>query len=317
MPGFLRDFWTLYPYARALVRPLPAPAARPWSAVVEDARMGAVRLTGELRDLSGARELTLIVHGLGGTPRSHYCLRAARAVAERGQASLCLSLRGSDRRGEDFYNVALRADVEAALASPELARFERVFVLGYSMGGFTAMHYARGPVDARVRAVAAVCTPLDLLTAQRYIDSPRAWFYRRHVLDGLKAIYRAVAERGRPVPTPLAEVLAVRTIHEWDRVAIAPRYGFASPEEYYAAFALAPHLTRFAVPVLLVAAEHDPIIPAETIRPFVDGAEAAGRFQVRWVARGGHVAFPAELELGFGRERGLEAQLFHWFERLP
>jgi len=310
------DLWTLAPYARQLLFPHRPPPARPWSATLEDPRMGTVRVSGDLRVPRGARELFLVVHGLGGTARSHYCLRAAAAVAQRGQASLCLQLRGADRGGDDFYNVALRADLEAALASPELAPFERLFVVGYSMGGYVALHHARGPLDPRVAAVAALCTPLDLASAQKYIDSPRAWLYRRHVLDGLKSIYRAVVARGRPVPTPLAQVLAVRTIHEWDRIAIAPRYGYDSPEHYYSALSIAPHLERLAVPALLVAGLGDPIIPASTIRPFLPAPERNGHLTVRWVPRGGHVSFSRALDLGFGPGLGLESQVFQWFERV-
>jgi hypothetical protein len=278
--------------------------------VVDDARMGPVRLTGELRAPAGARALVVIVHGLGGSPRSSYCLRAARVAWERGLASLCLALRGADRRGEDFYNVGLRADLCAALASPALAPYPRLYLLGYSMGGFVVLHAARGPLDARVQRVAAISTPLDLQAAQRHVDSPRAWLYRRHVLGGLKEIYRAVAERGRAVPTPLSEVLAVRTIHAWDRLTIAPRYGFASPEAYYAALALAPHLARLEVPALLVAGSRDPVIPADTIRPFLPAAGEG--LLTLWVEDAGHVAFPRDLDLGLGGEPGLEPQVLAW-----
>lgn len=308
------DLWTLWPHARGLWEREPVSPAREWETTLFDPRMGPVRLTGALREPPGARALVLIVHGLAGSPASPACRRAARVATQRGLASLCLSLRGSDRCGEDFYNVGLREDLAAALASPALARYERLYLLGYSMGGFVVLHAARGPLDARVAGAAAVCTPLELHAAQRHIDSPRAWLYRRHVLGGLKEIYRAVARRGRPLPTPLAEVLAVRTIHAWDRLAIAPRYGFAGPEPYYAALALAPHLGRLVVPALLVAGTRDPLIPPATIRPFLPGA--AGSFEVRWIERAGHVAFRRDLDLGFGAELGLEAQLCQWFEGL-
>src|SRR4029453_16562883 len=109
--------------------------------------------------------------------------------------------------GEDFYTGGLRAARDAALASPALARYERVFLLGYSMGGFVVLHAARGPLDPRGAGAAAGGPPLGLASAQPHIDPARAWPYRRSVLAGLKAIYRAVSERGRPVPTPLRDVL--------------------------------------------------------------------------------------------------------------
>ena len=59
-----------------------------------------------------------------GEPR----LRGAAAVDAIGGSSLCLSLRGSDRRGEDFYNIAQTVDLHAALASPALADYERIYL---------------------------------------------------------------------------------------------------------------------------------------------------------------------------------------------
>lgn len=245
-------------------------------------------LSGELREPAGARELYVVLHGLGGTPHSPYCLRTIRALERRGHASLALALRGADRRGEDFYNIAQREDVAAAIDSPELARYERIHVIGCSMGGYVALHYARGPLDPRVRSVAALCTPIDLHAAQRCIDTPRRWLYRTHVLNGLKQIYAAVAARGRFTPSAAREVGRVRTMYEWDRLAIAPRYGFDSPEQYYRAFSIEPHLERLAVRTLLVAAEDDPVIPIETIRPFLPRT-SGGAFEVRCVPRGGHL----------------------------
>ncbi len=324
MRNLQSDLRTLWPYARALWAPESAPPGCGWSTVVADPQLGSVRLTGELRAPRDARALVLIVHGLGGSSTSQHCLRAARCAAEHGLASLCLSLRGADRRGEDFYNVGLREDLLAALASPELARFARLYLLGYSMGGHVVLHTvaatrAQAPLDPRVVAAAALCTPLDLAVAQRHIDSPRAWLYRRHVLAGLKSIYAAVAASGAPLPTPLGRVLAVRTIHEWDRLTIAPRYGYASPAHFYREMALAPHLAHLCVPTLLVASASDPLIPPETIRPFLPTRVRGAPLELRWAPRSGHVAFPRDIDLGLdarGGGGGLESQIYRWFERV-
>ena len=69
MPDLREDLWTLYPYAHQLLFPHRPPPPRPWTAALEDARMGTVRMSGDLRSAEGARELYLIVHGLGGNAR--------------------------------------------------------------------------------------------------------------------------------------------------------------------------------------------------------------------------------------------------------
>ncbi len=295
-----------------------APEGQVWSVGLADPDLGQVRISGCLRRVPDASACVLLVHGLGGRTGSYYTLRGAGAVAQSGMDSLALSLRGSDREGEDFYNIALFADLVAACASPELAGYERIYILGYSMGGYVSMHFALNVEDPRVKAVAVQCTPIDLKAAQVYIDSTRAWLYRRHCLDGLKSIYDAVARLNpERVPTANEDVQGVRSMWDWDALAIAPRYGYGSPEEYYDALSLRRDLGSFRVPTLLVAAEHDPIVPAHTIRPFLDSARKpiGCALQVKWIRDAGHVTFPNELDLGFGPKKGIEPQLLHWFRQ--
>lgn len=312
MPPLRDHVLTLRPFLAAKLFPprLPPPSA--WETALADPDVGPVRLRGELRASPGAPALFVLVHGLGGSTASYYVRAMAHSLAAAGHASLALALRGADRSGEDFYNVAQTADLHAALASPALSAWERVYLVGFSMGGYVCLHWAAEAREERVRAVAAVCTPLDLAAAQRHIDAPGTRAYRAHVLRGLKEIYAAVARR-RPVPTPVERVLRVRTIREWDALTIAPRYGFASPEDYYERLSVVPRLGALRRPALLLCAERDPIVPAGTVRPFLpEPAAGAGALHVRWSARAGHLAFPADLDLGAGRARGLEAQLTAW-----
>ena len=305
-----RHVQTLAPYAWHVLFPARPPEPEPWQTTLVDPDVGKIFLTGELRAPKDARDLYILVHGLGGGTDSVYCLRGAQAVASIGEASLALSLRGADRLGEDFYNIALVDDLHAAVASPDLARFERIFVIGYSMGGYVTMHFARDPKDERVKAVTAVCSPIDLHAAQLFIDSARAWIYRRHVLGGLIGIYEEVAKR-RPVPTDAALVRRVKTMHEWDRLTIAPRYGYDGPEHYYRELSIAPHLGDLAVPCLHVASRRDPIVHPRTIENAL--GNAAPPYELRWVDDGGHVNFTSKFDLGFEGQLGLEGQLFAWF----
>lgn len=319
--------------ARAL-RPPAAPAWEEWSTTVEDPKMGAVRLTGRLTPAAGTRSVVLMVHGLGGCSESGYLVTAAWAAAEAGLASLRLNLRGSDRLGEDYYHAGLTADLRAALASPELDRFDTVYLLGYSMGGHLALRYgtetAEG-VDSRVVGIAAVCAPLDLAATGRVLDRPAFWIYRRYLLANLVEIYREVAAR-RPVPIPVEEAARIRRFREWDDRVVAPRHGFESAEDYYRRASVGPRLGRLKVPTLLVSSEDDPMVPAQTVRPVLAKEGAAAAMEVRWVPGAGHIAFPDAVDLGFGTggngrgdgdagrgdagEDRLERQLFSWLTSL-
>jgi predicted alpha/beta-fold hydrolase len=310
----LPHVWTVVPRLRHAVRPLRPPEARPWSTEIDDPRMGPVRLTGRFREVPGSEEALVLVHGLGGCADSHYMLGGAIAAEAAGLSCLRISLRGCDRSGEDFYHAGLTADIHAALASPELRPYRRLYLLGYSLGGHMALRLATEEADPRLAAVAALCAPLDLARSQQEIDAPRRGIYRRYLLENLKKIYTAVATR-RPVPYPVERLGEIRTIYEWDERIVAPRHGFAGADDYYARASVAPRLGGLRLPSLLLNAEEDPMVLAHSVRPTVE--RAVPNLQVRWV-RGGHVAFPRRLDAGLGegaRSGRVESQVIGWMRR--
>ena len=91
--------------------------------------------------------------------------------------------------------------------------------------------------------------------------------------------------------------------------------GFADAADYYARASVGPRLGRLRVPALEVAAEPDPMVPPRAIRPALERAGATSRFEMRWVRRGGHVAFPRSVDLGLGSAGGLAEQLLGWLDQ--
>lgn len=307
LQGLHGHVWSIAPALRHRLLPVPAPEAVSWSATLSDPHFGALRLTGALRVPPGATTLALLVHGLGGDPDSHYVRQAARELSGAGVATLALALRGADGQGEDIYHAGLVDDLQAALASPELAAFGERHVVGFSIGGHVALRWALQPSDPRVRTVTAVCAPLQLRVAQELLDRGRGAFYRRHVLAGLKRLHAAAAARQR-TPHPHAVVRACRTFYRWDELVVVPRYGFAGVHDYYARMSVGERLGALALPSLLVLAAADPMVPPSTVAPFLP-APGRSLLDVRWSERGGHLGFPGDLDLGLGPVHGLMGQV--------
>lgn len=306
-------FWTLRPHLAHAVRPLPSPRDEPWGATVIDDDLGPVRLSGWLRVRPDSNTCVVLIHGLGGSVDSRYVIKTSGAVDAAGLSYLRLNLRGADRSGEDLYHAGLTTDLRAALASPELARFERLYVVGFSMGGHVALRWAAEPGrDPRVKAVTAVCAPLDLERGVHAIQRPLSRPYQWHVMRGLKEMYRAAASR-RPMPLSTDAALSIRTLREWDERIIAPRFGFASPRAYYEQMSAGPRLGALDIPTLFIAAEADPMVPAAQLRPWL--AEASRAVEVAWTERGGHVGFPDDLDLGLGDVGPFEPQIVRWLLR--
>ncbi|MDH3726314.1 MAG: alpha/beta fold hydrolase [Myxococcales bacterium] len=301
-------FWTLAPFLRHTLVPPLGPKSTEWETKLEDGVIGTLSLNGRLSQTSPSDTLIVIVHGLGGSATSYYAVRAAQAAARAGLDSLRLNLRGADRRGEDFYHAGLIADLEATLQSKALESYDRILLLGYSLGGNLLLRYLAADPDPRIRAAATVCSPIDLEKGARAIDKPHRALYRLHILRGLKEIYQEVAAR-RDVPLPVGKAMRIDTIEQWDEEVISPRHGFAGAEDYWAKTSACTILGDIKTPTLFVAAERDPMVLIETVRPWLGKAQTLRRVIT---SHGGHVGFPQKVDLGIGSGGTVDDQMIRW-----
>jgi len=306
-------FWTVAPRLASFVVAPAAPPDRPLRIPFVDPVRGELALTGRLAEPPRARAIVVVLHGLAGSAESPYARRLATRLHAAGLASLRLDFRGAGGEGPDFYHAGLTDDLRTVLATPELARYERWAIVGFSLGGHVALRWAGeegAGADPRVCGLVAVSSPLDLELGARALDAPGNALYRTYLLRGLRRHAERI-ERERPgtiAGTP-AERARARTIRAWDALVVAPRWGFESAEDYYARASAAPLLPEVRVPAWVVHAEHDPMVPFWTVR------EAHRRLptsvEVTLTARGGHVGMPDDLDLGRGG-RGLEVEIVDW-----
>ena len=113
----------------------------------------------------------------------------------------------------------------------ELTR-DGIVAVGYSLGGAMLLKYlgeegAASPLEA----AATVSAPIDLAVTCRHMMRPRNRIYHRYILDLMKV--EATGEGAIVSAAERAAILGARTVWDYDDVFIAPRYGFASAEDYY------------------------------------------------------------------------------------
>jgi predicted alpha/beta-fold hydrolase len=265
-----------------------------------------------LSQVESAEGLVVLLHGLGGCADSSYLVAGAEACLAAGVSCLRLNLRGADRRGEDVYHAGLTADLRAAVSSEVARSHRKVWVIGYSMGGHIALRMAVEDEDSWIRAVAAVCPPIDLLATARLLDSPSRWPYRTYLLRQLTEIYAEVARRYPDGPS-VEEVATVRSFLEFDSLVVAPRYGFRDAQDYYRQASVGPLLSRLRVPSLIIAAAEDPMVPAASLGNTLE--TPSGNPQVVWSSRGGHLAFPRHMEIFQSASEPLESQIVQWLRQ--
>ncbi len=298
------NYWTLSQHFARMLQGVPA--SRRLSVTVTDPERGLVPLSGCLSEPPGATALVIIVHGLGGSATSGYMRSAANAAWLRGYAALRLNLRGASGDGSDFYHAGLGSDLDAWLDHPDVERYARRAVLAYSLGGHVALSHALLG-SPRYGALATLCSPLDLASAQYGFDHVMPRVYRKHVLESLKAMYRVVARSG-VAGYPANRLGEIHTIYEWDDRIVAPRFGFPSAAEYYRCVSVKPKMAGLTVPTLCVRGLDDPMVVDNASLP------APGACCEVFDAPGGHVAFGRGFRLGAGRGTP-ELQVIDWLAR--
>jgi len=300
----------------------PFPDREELHEVIEDPERGDVPLRGHLyrasHKLASARSLIILVHGLSSQPDSPYLSPYVLQGLKEGWDVISLALRGSIGEGVDHYHAGLTDDLYALIASERVAPYHELLIIGFSLGGHVALRYACRGADPRVSAVASICPPIDLRLTQQRLDQRVNYLYRRHLLSSLKRAYRMIWENatraGTPLPSDLHEVLACRSIYDWDRLVVVPRFGFDSVEEYHREVSLsAVSLRQARVPCLLLFARHDPLISFSQLSPTLSNSGA----HMKVLTRGGHLSFPAVVDLEVGLEPSpLPAQLLAWMRQV-
>lgn len=245
----------------------------------------------------GRAPAVVIMHGIAGSKESHCCVRASVAIHRAGYHAVRVDMRGAGESVVDapsLYHAGLTSDLDRVIRGlAEDPRVSGILVLGFSGGGSVALKLAGewgAAVPDGVLGIATISAPLDYTRVAPRMDKLECWPYRFHVLGGLLDRARAFAER-HPArshyrPRSLARI---RRFRDYDAAVIVPMHGFASVDSYYEQASSGPYVSRIEVPTLVVHAEDDPMVPMDTLRPWLDGASAAVEFRLS--RHGGHIGW--------------------------
>ena len=283
---------TVYAWAARRVFPrLPAPEAR------------LVRVSDDTQVLAhchwqpdrSSAPTVLVLHGLEGSTSVHYMRGVADKAWARGWNVVLLNQRncgGTEHLTPGLYHSGLTDDPKAViriLAATE--RLRNFGVVGYSLGGNLATKLAAelaNEPDMPVRAAVAVCPTIDLAICVRAIERRSNLVYQINFMRNLRARLRrkAAAWPGRFDLTPLDRIW---TIRRFDDVYTAPFHGFGDAANYYRLASAIRVADRVQVPLLILAADDDPFVPAEQYER--DIIRHNPNIRVVITPRGGHCGF--------------------------
>ncbi|HMG75115.1 MAG TPA: alpha/beta fold hydrolase [Pyrinomonadaceae bacterium] len=259
---------------------------------------------------------TLVIwHGMEGSTASAYMLTTAAKMFRIGFNVVRVNYRncgGTEHLSPTLYHGGLTADLRAVI--DELItrdHLSRLFVAGFSLGGNMVLKLAGeyGEVPPpEVKAVCAVSPSIDLRASTNLIARARNWIYQQDFLRRLKHRIK-VKEKLFPDVYDSSLLRGVRSVEQFDNRYVAPHFGFADANDYYAKSSSRPLIGRIRVPTLIIHAKDDPFIPFEPLR---DPSIAANPYVLLLATeQGGHVAF---VSASAGEERfWAESRLVEFF----
>lgn len=215
--------------------------------------------------------LVILIHGLTGCEESLYIQSMARLLLDRGNPVLRLNLRGAGPSralcGQHYY-AGRSQDFRALLSMlPDELTGDGIVAVGYSLGGAMLLKYLGEEGAATpLKAAATVCAPIDLAETCRNMMRLRNQLYHRYILGLMKA--EATGEGAVVSAAEHAAIMGSRSVWDYDDFFIAPRYGFASAEDYYERCRPTRFLDAIRIPTLVLAALDDPWIPGRLYRAY-------------------------------------------------
>ena len=240
--------------------------------------------------------LLVVFHGLEGSSKSHYAEALTDAARGRGWACCIPHFRGCSgelNHAPRVYHSGDFEEIDWILRRLQAGHAGPVMAVGISLGGNALMRWA-GETGANaaqvVRAVASVCSPLDLAASGRAIGRGfNRLVYTRMFLNSMvpKALQKLDQHPGL---FSRSDLLAANDLYAFDNIVTAPLHGFADTDDYWKRASAKPHMTKIAVPALALNALNDPFIPVWSLPTPADVSSSVTLWQP---SHGGHVGFPS------------------------
>ena len=237
----------------------------------------------------------ILLHGLEASAEAPYIASTARKALADGWDVLRMNLRscgGSHHLAATSYHGGLSGDA-LAVAQHAVSKkgYQRIAMAGFSLGGHTLLKLA-GELGADyppwLKGICAISPPLKLGSASAGLMHPRNRIYERYFYKNMLRSYRA-RHRLWPESTPMAVLSRVHNLYEFDDLITAPAFGYRDAEDYYSQNSALQWVDQIRLPVRIIFALDDPIIPFNAHRQ----AMALNNPAVSWLlsAEGGHVGF--------------------------
>lgn len=265
---------------------------------------------GDFLDLDWRRgfgsSLVIVSHGLEGHSRRPYVLGVMHEANRQGMDALSWNFRGCSGRPNRLprsYHSGATEDLAAVVGYAIQWGYERVHLVGFSMGGNLSLLYAgRDGADPAVKSVVAFSVPCDLNASALQLAKKRNRVFMWRFLRDLRVKMTDKAQRF-PQLVSVQGYRRIRTFQQFDDRYTAPLHGFEDAHDYWAQSSCLSYLDAIRIPALLVNAQDDPFLPARCYPQ--DVAKRSRWLYLEQPEHGGHVGFVSKGQRYWMEQRAL------------
>ena len=253
---------------------------------------------GEKKVGSTPKTLVILSHGLEGNSTRQYITGMVRLLTANGFDCLAWNFRscsGEMNHQLRFYHSGATDDLQTVIEHALGQGYQHINLVGFSLGGNLTLKYLgeRGAAVAQQLKKAIVFSvPMDLmacsLAIQKPVSKPYLWRFLRSLAPKVKAKHAVY-----PDQINIAQLPKIKTLLEFDHYFTAPIHGFAGAEDYYNQNSSKHFVAHIAVPTLIVNAENDPMVPADSLPHNLLRNHPTTTLEM--TAEGGHCGFRPDL----------------------
>lgn len=243
------------------------------------------------------RPLLILSHGLEGSTSSRYIRGMAKFFSRNGYTVMAMNKRGCSgetNRKLQTYHSGHTADIEFCVSLAVSRGYNKIALIGFSLGGNQSLLYASGvrnKVAKEVFAVVALSTPIDLKSCAYQLAKPDAKIYMRKFLTSMR---KKIIEKNKLFPEQLdiKNIYKIKTFKDWDDKYTGPIHGFKDANEYWQKCSSLFVLNKIKIPTLLIQSRNDPFL---TDSCFPNNfAARSNLITLEDVPHGGHCGFSAK-----------------------
>lgn len=252
---------------------------------------------GDFLDLDWARQrrnrVAILTHGLEGCSTQTYIRGMASALVAAGWDALAWNFRGCSGEPNRLlraYHSGETGDLAKVIGRAVAAGYERVALVGFSLGGNVVLKYlGEAPPHPAVKAAVAISAPMDLAACARKLD--REWSNRIYLRRFLVSMAGKIEAKARLFPGEVdaTGVQRIRSFQEFDDRYTGPMHGFRDAADYWTQSSARQFLPRITLPTLVLSPRNDPFLAPEAY-PWAE-AEANPHVFLEAPDSGGHVGF--------------------------